>query len=196
MREGDAEPLALFNEALLLVMADGTFRQLTARWLGLDPPAWPHHGGWRLPVRALEYLDENGVPSGHVDSRGHRRARLEVTALALGRCEGAQRRDRRADGHTIRQNAMRWRIYLPAHRNGLCGRRALWHARTAGLLEGLADTGRSTERHILHDMAMISAAHLSWPHRKMPCVCCWKASRCRAGGPCPPNTIARNGWQD
>jgi len=66
VREGDREMLALLNEGLALVMADGTYRHLHARWFGaLELPS-----GHRIIVGGdhnyppYEYLDENGQPTG------------------------------------------------------------------------------------------------------------------------------------
>ncbi|WP_284151722.1 transporter substrate-binding domain-containing protein [Desulfofustis limnaeus] len=66
VREGDRETLALLNEGLALVMADGTYHHLHATWFAR----------YELPDRAIiiggdhnyppyEYLDENGEPAGH-----------------------------------------------------------------------------------------------------------------------------------
>ncbi|MFW6181722.1 MAG: transporter substrate-binding domain-containing protein, partial [Spirochaetota bacterium] len=66
VREGDKETLALLNEGLALVMADGTYRRLHARWFAaLQLPA-----GRRILVGGdhsfppYEYLDKDGNPAG------------------------------------------------------------------------------------------------------------------------------------
>ncbi len=64
--EGDKDTLALLNEGLALVMADGTFRRLHARWfaalqLPLDRPVIIG-GDHNYPP--FEFLDENGLPAG------------------------------------------------------------------------------------------------------------------------------------
>lgn len=66
VQEGDSETLALLNEGLALVMADGTFRRLHARWLGnlgLPAPGRLVAGG-DDNYPPYEYLDENGQPAG------------------------------------------------------------------------------------------------------------------------------------
>lgn len=66
VREGDRDTLALLNEGLALVMADGTYQHLHAKWFAR----------YELPKRAIiiggannyppyEYLDEKGEPAGH-----------------------------------------------------------------------------------------------------------------------------------
>ncbi len=65
--EGDKDTLALLNEGLALVMADGTFRRLHARWfaalqLPLDRPVIIG-GDHNYPP--FEFLDENGHPAGY-----------------------------------------------------------------------------------------------------------------------------------
>ncbi len=69
VRDGDRERLALLNEGLALVMADGTFRQLHAQWFSeLEAGAG---GKSRVIVGGdqdyppYEYLDENGQPNGY-----------------------------------------------------------------------------------------------------------------------------------
>jgi PAS domain S-box-containing protein len=64
--EGDRDTLALLNEGLALVMADGTFRRLHARWfaalqLPLDRPVIIG-GDHNYPP--FEFLDETGHPAG------------------------------------------------------------------------------------------------------------------------------------
>ena len=68
VRDGDAEMLALLNEALALVMADGTFRQLHAKWfaaLELSSRKRIVVGGDRN-YPPYEYLDESGNPAGYL----------------------------------------------------------------------------------------------------------------------------------
>ncbi|NCC25867.1 MAG: transporter substrate-binding domain-containing protein, partial [Deltaproteobacteria bacterium] len=67
VREGDKDLLALLNEGLALIVADGTHRALHARWFGqLD---LPYHR--RLIVEGddnyppYSFLDENGRPAGY-----------------------------------------------------------------------------------------------------------------------------------
>ncbi|MDY6831320.1 MAG: transporter substrate-binding domain-containing protein [Thermodesulfobacteriota bacterium] len=67
VREGDRQTLALLNEGLALVMADGTYRHLHAKWFAaLELPA-----GRRIVVGGdhqyppFEYIDENGRPAGY-----------------------------------------------------------------------------------------------------------------------------------
>ena len=66
VHEGDRDTLALLNEGLALVMADGTYQHLHAKWFAR----------YELPKRALviggdqnyppyEYLDDKGEPAGH-----------------------------------------------------------------------------------------------------------------------------------
>jgi ABC-type amino acid transport substrate-binding protein len=67
VREGDRETLALLNEGLSLVMADGTYRHLHARWFAALQ--LPEHRrlviGGDHDFPPFEYLDETGQPSGH-----------------------------------------------------------------------------------------------------------------------------------
>ena len=80
VRKGDSETLALLNEGLALVMADGTYRSLHARWFAaLELPT-----NLRIVVGGdedyppFEYVDEKGRPAGYC---------VELTraiALALG----------------------------------------------------------------------------------------------------------------
>lgn len=64
--EGDRDTLALLNEGLALVTADGTFRHLHAKWFA--SLELPEHrriiigGDYNFPP--FEYLDENGRPAG------------------------------------------------------------------------------------------------------------------------------------
>ena len=66
VREGDRETLALLNEGLAKVMADGTYRHLHAKWFAaLQLPASRRiviGGDANYPP--FEYLDENGRPQG------------------------------------------------------------------------------------------------------------------------------------
>ncbi len=65
--EGDREVLAILNEGLAIVMADGTFRRLYQRWLGSETLPVRHKiiigGDHAYPP--YEYLDENGQPTGY-----------------------------------------------------------------------------------------------------------------------------------
>ncbi|GAB6096150.1 hypothetical protein JCM14469_24030 [Desulfatiferula olefinivorans] len=66
VREGDRKNLALLNEGLALVMADGTFRRLHAKWfaalqLPSDRPIIIG-GDHRYPP--FEFLDDSGRPAG------------------------------------------------------------------------------------------------------------------------------------
>jgi len=67
VKEGDRETLALLNEGLALVMADGTYRHLHSKWFAaLEIPS--HHrivigGDHEYPP--FEYLNENGRPAGY-----------------------------------------------------------------------------------------------------------------------------------
>jgi len=67
VREGDRETLALLNEGLALVMADGTYRHLHAKWFAaLQLPSNRHiivGGDHNFPP--YEYLDEKGRPAGY-----------------------------------------------------------------------------------------------------------------------------------
>ncbi|NLF38352.1 transporter substrate-binding domain-containing protein, partial [bacterium] len=68
VKDGDRETLALLNEGLALVMADGTYRFLHAKWFAaLELPAHRRivvGGDWNYPP--YEYLDEKGIPAGFV----------------------------------------------------------------------------------------------------------------------------------
>ncbi|MFW5791752.1 MAG: transporter substrate-binding domain-containing protein [Desulfohalobiaceae bacterium] len=67
VQEGDRETLALLNEGLALVMADGTYRHLHAKWFAaLELPAHRRivvGGDHNYPP--FEFLDENGLPAGY-----------------------------------------------------------------------------------------------------------------------------------
>ncbi|MDY0312905.1 MAG: transporter substrate-binding domain-containing protein [Desulfobacterales bacterium] len=67
VREGDRDTLALLNEGLALVMADGTYRHLHAKWFAaLELPTHRRivvGGDHNYPP--YEYLDENGRPTGY-----------------------------------------------------------------------------------------------------------------------------------
>lgn len=66
VREGDRETLALLNEGLAIVMADGTYRHLHHKWFAaLELPAHRRiivGGDHNYPP--YEFLDENGRPTG------------------------------------------------------------------------------------------------------------------------------------
>ncbi|BCR02987.1 hypothetical protein DESUT3_00560 [Desulfuromonas versatilis] len=67
--EGDRELLALLNEGLALVIADGTFGQLREKWFGpMEDDSWGKSrivigGDFNYPP--YEFLDENGQPAGY-----------------------------------------------------------------------------------------------------------------------------------
>lgn len=67
VKKGDHKTLALLNEGLALVMADGTYRSLHARWFAaLELPANRRivvGGDHNFPP--FEYLDKNGRPAGY-----------------------------------------------------------------------------------------------------------------------------------
>lgn len=67
VRAGDRRTLALLNEGLALVMADSTFNQLHAKWLGaLELPTQRRiviGGDHNYPP--YEFLDEKGQPAGY-----------------------------------------------------------------------------------------------------------------------------------
>jgi len=67
VREGDRETLALLNEGLALVIADGTYRHLHARWFAaLTLPARERivvGGDHSFPP--FEFLDKDGRPAGY-----------------------------------------------------------------------------------------------------------------------------------
>jgi len=68
VKEGDRETLALLNEGLALIMADGTYRHLHAKWFAaLELPSHRRivvGGDYNYPP--YEYLDESGRPAGFV----------------------------------------------------------------------------------------------------------------------------------
>ncbi|MFZ5764671.1 MAG: transporter substrate-binding domain-containing protein [Thermodesulfobacteriota bacterium] len=67
VREGDRDTLALLNEGLALVMADGTYRALHAKWFARlelpDNRRLVIGGDHNYPP--YEYLDEEGRPAGY-----------------------------------------------------------------------------------------------------------------------------------
>jgi len=67
VKKGDSGTLALLNEGLAIVMADGTYRHLHAKWFAaLELPAHRRiiiGGDHKYPP--FEYLDENGRPAGY-----------------------------------------------------------------------------------------------------------------------------------
>ena len=67
VKEGDRDTLALLNEGLSLVMADGTYRHLHAKWFAvLELPSHRRiviGGDHNYPP--YEYLDANGRPAGY-----------------------------------------------------------------------------------------------------------------------------------
>jgi len=67
VKEGDSKTLALLNEGLSLVMADGTYRHLHAKWFAaLELPSHRRivvGGDHNYPP--YEFLDENGRPAGY-----------------------------------------------------------------------------------------------------------------------------------
>ncbi|MFW5989373.1 MAG: transporter substrate-binding domain-containing protein [Desulfosudaceae bacterium] len=67
VREGDRKTLALLNEGLALIMADGTYRHLHTKWFAsLQLPVGRSiivGGDHNFPP--YEFLDENGLPSGY-----------------------------------------------------------------------------------------------------------------------------------
>ncbi len=65
VREGDRETLALLNEGLAYVMADGTFRRLHAKWFAaLELPGRRLVIGGDANFPPYEFLDGQGRPSG------------------------------------------------------------------------------------------------------------------------------------
>ncbi len=66
VREGDSKTLALLNEGLALVMADGTYRRLHAKWFAdMQLPAdRPIIVGGDSRYPPFEYLDDQGKPAG------------------------------------------------------------------------------------------------------------------------------------
>jgi PAS domain S-box-containing protein len=67
VKEGDSETLALLNEGLALIMADGTYRHLHAKWFAaLELPTNRRivvGGDHNYPP--FEFLDEDGKPAGY-----------------------------------------------------------------------------------------------------------------------------------
>ena len=67
VHEGDRDTLALLNEGLAIVVADGTYRHLHAKWFAaLELPADRRivvGGDHQYPP--FEYIDENGRPAGY-----------------------------------------------------------------------------------------------------------------------------------
>ncbi len=66
VREGDRETLALLNEGLALIIADGTYRRLHAKWFAVLqlPSDRPVIIGGDHDYPPFEYLDEKGQPAG------------------------------------------------------------------------------------------------------------------------------------
>ncbi len=68
VKEGDRDTLALLNEGLSLVMADGTYRHLHAKWFAALQ--LPSHNriviGGDDNYPPFEYLEENGLPAGFI----------------------------------------------------------------------------------------------------------------------------------
>jgi len=66
VKEGDRDTLALLNEGLSIVMADGTYRHLHAKWFAALqlPTDRPIVVGGDHAYPPFEYLDENGRPAG------------------------------------------------------------------------------------------------------------------------------------
>ncbi|MFO7884030.1 MAG: transporter substrate-binding domain-containing protein, partial [Desulfobacteraceae bacterium] len=67
VHEGDRKTLALLNEGLAIVMADGTFRHLHAKWFAAMqlPSDRPMIVGGDRNFPPYEFLDENGKPTGY-----------------------------------------------------------------------------------------------------------------------------------
>ncbi|HET98152.1 MAG TPA: transporter substrate-binding domain-containing protein [Desulfurivibrio alkaliphilus] len=67
VKKGDHATLALLNEGLALVIADGTFRALHAKWFAaLELPSHrPLVIGGDHSYPPFEYLDEQGLPAGY-----------------------------------------------------------------------------------------------------------------------------------
>ncbi|MFP4210082.1 MAG: transporter substrate-binding domain-containing protein [Alkalispirochaeta sp.] len=64
--EGDKELLALLNEGLAIVVADGTFRRLQSRWFSpMQIPSRKIIVGGDDNYPPFEYLDERGRPTGY-----------------------------------------------------------------------------------------------------------------------------------
>ncbi len=66
VHEGDRDTLALLNEGLAIVMADGAFRRLHAEWFAAMqlPPDRPIVIGGDRNFPPFEFLDEHGRPAG------------------------------------------------------------------------------------------------------------------------------------
>ena len=67
VREGDRDTLALLNEGLAIVMADGTYRHLHAKWFAAMELASerPLIVGGDRNFPPYEFLDEHGQPAGY-----------------------------------------------------------------------------------------------------------------------------------
>ncbi len=67
VREGDRETLALLNEGLAIVVADGTFRHLHAKWFAAMqlPSNRPIVVGGDRDYPPYEFLDKHGKPVGY-----------------------------------------------------------------------------------------------------------------------------------
>jgi PAS domain S-box-containing protein len=63
--EGDKDTLALLNEGLAVVLADGTYRRLHAKWFAaLELPSHRIVIGGDHNYPPFEFIDENGEPAG------------------------------------------------------------------------------------------------------------------------------------
>ncbi len=67
VHEGDRDTLALLNEGLAIVMADGTYRHLHSKWFAAMqlPSDRPVVVGGDRNFPPYEFLDENGQPAGY-----------------------------------------------------------------------------------------------------------------------------------
>ena len=67
VREGDSETLALLNEGLSIVMADGTYDDLHAKWFAAErlPTTGTLVVGGDRNYPPYEFVDENGNPTGY-----------------------------------------------------------------------------------------------------------------------------------
>lgn len=67
VHEGDRDTLALLNEGLSIVMADGTYRHLHSKWFAAMqlPSDRPIVVGGDRNFPPYEFLDENGQPAGY-----------------------------------------------------------------------------------------------------------------------------------
>ncbi|MFW5640293.1 MAG: transporter substrate-binding domain-containing protein [Thermodesulfobacteriota bacterium] len=67
VREGDRDTLALLNEGLAIVVADGTYRRLHAKWFAAMqlPSDRPIVVGGDRSFPPYEFIDENGRPAGY-----------------------------------------------------------------------------------------------------------------------------------